>query len=219
VSRGVSGGTKRGTIRCRLGWSRVASGWRSCPGNTGAAASRCHTHAHSGYLRSQRSQVRILPGAPPLFATWLRRASLQPRRSAPRARDRGSPRCPWKSADEGAYGGFMAHQLSAGLDTERADVRPVGVPHRHVEAERGVAPLELRPDAHDLVPPAGGAPRTPAAHDSLSPSACTNRRAATTAAQTGFTCASSRRLLRPRPPPGPATRHLRTEASLTWPSP
>jgi hypothetical protein len=55
---------KRGTMRCSSGRSRVALGWRTCPGNTGAACSRRPEWPPFRNLRSQRSQVRILPGAP-----------------------------------------------------------------------------------------------------------------------------------------------------------
>ena len=57
-------------------------------------------------------------------------------------------------------------------------------------------------------------PRTPAAHDALSPSAYTHRSAATTAAQTGLSCSVPlrARVLRPLPRRDPRHVHLRTEA-------
>jgi hypothetical protein len=64
-------------------------------------------------------------------------------------------------------------------------------------------------------------PRTPAAHDSPSPSAYTNRGAVTAAAQTGLSCSVPLRahVLRPLPRQDRRYVHLRTEASPTWPSP
>ena len=64
-------------------------------------------------------------------------------------------------------------------------------------------------------------PRTPAAHDSLSPSAYTSRVAPTRAAQTGLSCSVRlpARVLRPLPRRDRRYVFLRTEASPTWPSP
>ena len=64
-------------------------------------------------------------------------------------------------------------------------------------------------------------PRTPAAHDSISPSAYTSRAAPTRAAQTGLSCSAPlrARVLRPLPRRDLRRVHLRTEASQTWPSP
>ena len=64
-------------------------------------------------------------------------------------------------------------------------------------------------------------PRTPAAHDSLSPSAYTSRAALTRAAQTGLSCSVPlrARVLRPIPRRDLARVRLRTGARETWPSP
>jgi hypothetical protein len=64
-------------------------------------------------------------------------------------------------------------------------------------------------------------PRTPAAHDALSPSAYTCRSAATTAAQTGLSCSVHLpvRVLRPLPRRDLRCVHLRTETPQAWPSP
>jgi hypothetical protein len=63
-------------------------------------------------------------------------------------------------------------------------------------------------------------PRTPAAHDALSPSAYTHRCAATTAAQTGLSCSVRLPAHVLRPLPRRDLRHdLRTETPQTWPSP
>src|SRR5688500_10071882 len=64
-------------------------------------------------------------------------------------------------------------------------------------------------------------PRTPAAHDSLSPSAYTSRLAPTRATQTRRSCSVRlpARVLRPLPRRDLRRVRLRTEASQTWPSP
>jgi hypothetical protein len=64
-------------------------------------------------------------------------------------------------------------------------------------------------------------PRTPAAHDSISPSAYTSRVAVTPAAQTGLSCSVPLRARVLRPLPRRDHPHVlpRTGARMTWPSP
>ena len=78
----------------------------------------------------------------------------------------------------------------------------------------------LRPRCSSRTSPLLRSPRTPAAHDSLSPSAYTSRAALTRAAQTGLSCSAHllARVLRPLPRRD-LPRDLRTETQQTWPSP
>jgi hypothetical protein len=116
----------------------------------------------------------------------------------------------------------------------------VVVPERHADAHRGdwnrscrSCPHTYRHSERDqsrgpslpgcCSPPRSAVrpPRTPAAHDSTSPSAYTRRSALTRAAQTGLSCSVRLRAHVLRPLPRRDLRHvpLRTEASQTWPSP
>src|SRR6266511_665498 len=94
---------------------------------------------------------------------------------------------------------------------------PDTYPHSERDPSRGPSlPWCYSPPRSAVLRP----PRTPAAHDSTSPSAYTRRSALTRAAQTGLSCSVRlrARVLRPIPHRD-LPRDLRTETRPTWPSP